>query len=43
MFGRIVPQFQCFEGQGQNYGVWKDKDRIRMSERTRNEFQCLKG
>ena len=38
MFGRIGPQFQCFEGQGQNYGVWKDKVRIRMCERIRTEF-----
>ena len=41
MSGKVRSQFQCLEGYGQNYKVWKDNDRIPMFGKIRSAFQCL--
>ena len=38
MFGRITREFQCFEGEGQNYKVWKEWTRVLMFGRIGPEF-----
>ena len=43
MFGRIRPEFQCFEGQAQNSHVRKNRSRILIFGRIRPEFECVKG
>ena len=43
MSGKIRSEFQCLEGYGHNYKVWKDRKRNAVFERIRPEFQCLKG
>ena len=43
MFGKIRTEYQCFERQGQNSDVWKDKTRIVMFGKIRPKFQCLEG
>ena len=42
MFGRIRPEFQCFDGyaQNSNVNVWKDKVRILMFGQICSEFKC---
>ena len=43
MFGRIRPEFQCLEGEGQNCNDSEDKTKILMCGRMRSEIQCLEG
>ena len=38
-----MSEIQCLEGYGHNCNVSKDRKRNAVFERTRPEFQCLKG
>ena len=42
MFGRIRPEFQCLEGEGQNSSVWKDRARIPMKGQKSNIWKDKK-
>ena len=43
MFGRIRSEFQCLEGLGHKFNLWKDRTRNPVVGRIRKELQCLKG
>ena len=43
MSGKIRPEFQCLEREGDNYNVWKDRARIPMFARIKPGFQYLEG